>query len=259
MVGEDIFRFGGGEAARPEAGDRAYQRGLAWAALVVWAALAVAPANRGAWLAENVLVAGMVVALYLWRDTVRLSNASSTALFAFLCAHEVGAHHTYPGVPYDAWVEALAGGTLRDLLGVERNHFDRLAHLLFGLLLTQPLREALMQTSAVRGRWGYVLPVAISMAASAGYEVAEWCVAVLVGGDLGPAFLGAQGDVWDAQKDLALASGGAMLAMTVVSHRERARAAAAAAAAGPARTPAAEAPAPADVSAVALQRSRAWR
>jgi putative membrane protein len=143
-------------------------------------------------------------------------------LFAFLCLHEIGAHYTYPGVPYDAWIGALTGGTLEGGLGLERNHFDRLAHFAFGLLLTQPMREVLMRTSPLRGRWTFWLAVAVSMAASAGYEIAEWWVAALFGGDLGTAFLGAQGDVWDAQKDMGLASLGAMLAMTVATNVENA-------------------------------------
>ena len=227
MVGGDVFRLLGGTAEPGVSGrrlsDAAYGRRLAWAFLAVWAALAIAPAHRADWVAENLLVAGLAVVIYATRLTVPLSKASSTMLFAFLCLHEVGAHYTYPGVPYDAWVETLTGVTLGDALGLERNHFDRLTHLAFGLLLTQPMREVLMRTSPLRGRWTYWLAVAISMAASAGYEIAEWWVAVLFGGELGAAFLGAQGDVWDAQKDMGLAGLGAMLAMTVATNLEHAR------------------------------------
>lgn len=248
MVGEDVFRLVRGGTVPAEAGrehHRAaavataagdgsgtpaadpFRRRVTLAFLVFWAALAVAPANRVDWLAENLLVAGLLGALYVAREDVRLSRASTLAVFAFLASHAVGAHYTYPGVPYDAWLETLTGTTSAELFGFERNHYDRLVHLLFGLLLTQPMREALMQTSPVRGRWSYLLPVAVSMAASSGYEVAEWWIAVAFGGDLGAAFVGAQGDVWDAQKDMALAAGGAMLAMTVVTNLDHARARAA--------------------------------
>lgn len=238
MVGDDVFRLmadGKPAASRAVAdggdhrlSDAAYGRRLALAFLAVWLALAVGPVDRADWMAENLLVAGLAVALWATRLTVPLSKASSTTLFAFLCLHEVGAHYTYPGVPYDAWFAALTGGTLEGALGLERNHFDRLVHLAFGLLLTQPIREVLMRTSPLRGRWTYWLAVAVSMAASSGYEVAEWWVAALFGGDLGAAFLGAQGDEWDAQKDMGLAALGAMLAMTVATNvdhtRERAAA-----------------------------------
>lgn len=244
MVGEDVFRLVRGGTAPAESGREhhaattagegsgipaadPFRRRVILAFLVFWTALAVAPANRADWLAENLLVAGLLGALYLAREDVRLSKASTLAVFAFLATHAVGAHYTYPGVPYDAWLEALTGTTSGELFGFERNHYDRLVHLLFGLLLTQPMREALMQTSPVRGRWSYLLPVAVSMAASSGYEVAEWWIAVAFGGDLGAAFVGAQGDVWDAQKDMALAAGGAMLAMTIVTNLDHARARAA--------------------------------
>ncbi len=222
MVGGDVSRLLADGRSAGRLSDTAYGRRLAWAFLAVWLALGVAPVDRAHWAAENLLVAGLAVAVWATRRTVPLSKASSTMLFAFLCLHEIGAHYTYPGVPYDAWIEALTGGTLEGGLGLERNHFDRLAHLAFGLLLTQPMREVLMRTSPLRGRWTYWLAVAISMAASAGYEIAEWWVAALFGGDLGTAFLGAQGDVWDAQKDMGLASLGAMLAMTVATNVENA-------------------------------------
>ena len=102
------------------------------------------------------------------------------------------------------------------LLGLHRNHYDRFVHTLFGLLLTVPFREVLLRTSPVRGRWSYVLPVAIVMALSAGYEICEWIAGVSVGSSLGDAFLGAQGDPWDSQEDMACAAVGAMVAASLL-------------------------------------------
>jgi putative membrane protein len=138
------------------------------------------------------------------------------AIFTFLCLHEVGAHHGYARVPYEAWLERLTGTTLEATFGAERNHYDRLVHLAFGLLLSWPIREFLIQTSAVRGRWSYLLPVGLVMASAMAYEVAEWlAVALVAPAGEGADLLGMQGDVWDAQKDMALAASGSMLAMTV--------------------------------------------
>jgi putative membrane protein len=146
-----------------------------------------------------------------------LSRISYTLVFLFLCLHAVGAHYTYSLVPYDAWFEALAGRTFSSVLGWERNHFDRVVHLLYGLLLAYPAREVLLRVAEVRGFWGYYLPLDIVMATSLLYELIEWAAAVAFGGELGVAYLGTQGDPWDAQKDMALAALGAVLAMLLIA------------------------------------------
>jgi putative membrane protein len=192
-----------------------------WLALVflgLFLVLAIRPADRMVWAAENSFVVALAVALAIARRnlSLSLSRLACTLLFVFLCLHEVGSHYTYAQVPYDAWVQAAFGTSVQELLGSPRNHYDRLVHLAFGLLLTWPIREVLLQTSPVRGRWSYLLPVALVMAAAMAYEVAEWLAVALVAADgEGARFLGMQGDPWDAQKDMALAALGAMLAMSL--------------------------------------------
>ena len=112
-------------------------------------------------------------------------------------------------MPYDAWSEALFGVRLNDLLGLERNHFDRLVHFSYGLLLAYPMRELFLRVADARGFWGYFLPLDLTLSTSAIFELFEWAAAELFGGDLGVAYLGSQGDMWDAQKDMALAGLGA--------------------------------------------------
>ena len=185
--------------------------------LLVWAALAIAPLDRKDWALENALVIFIVPVLVLSRKKLPLSRISYTAIFIFLCLHEVGAHYTYAKVPYDAWFSSLTGSTLNGLLGLERNHFDRLAHFSFGLLLAYPIREVFLRVADVRGVWGYYLPLDVAMATSMLYELFEWVAAELFGGDLGVAYLGTQGDVWDAHKDMALAMLGAIIAMLLTA------------------------------------------
>jgi putative membrane protein len=120
-------------------------------------------------------------------------------------------------VPYDAWFAAVTGGTLNDLVGWERNHFDRVVHFLYGLLLAYPIREVFLRVAAVRGFWGYFLPLDLTASTSMTFELFEWAAAELAGGDLGMAYLGTQGDVWDAHKDMALASAGALVAMVATA------------------------------------------
>lgn len=202
-----------------EAGERTRRWFLVLGALflLVWIALAIAPLDRKDWALENALVIVIVPALALTRNKLPLSRISYTAIFLFLCLHEVGAHYTYAKVPYDAWFSSLSGATLNGLLGLERNHFDRLTHFSFGLLLAYPIREVFLRVAEVRGVWGYYLPLDVTMAMSMLFELFEWGAAELFGGDLGVAYLGTQGDVWDAQKDMALAMLGAMIAMLLTA------------------------------------------
>ena len=185
--------------------------------LLVWATLAIAPHDRKDWALENALVIFIVPVLVLTRKKLPLSRISYAAIFIFLCLHEVGAHYTYAKVPYDAWFSSLTGSTLNGLLGLERNHFDRLAHFSFGFLLAYPIREVFLRVADVRGVWGYYLPLDVTMATSMLFELFEWGAAELFGGDLGVAYLGTQGDVWDAHKDMALAMLGAIIAMLLTA------------------------------------------
>ncbi len=180
---------------------------------VLWVVLAIRPFDRHDWLLENALVvAAVLFVTWTWRRA-RLSTISYTLIFVFLCLHEVGAHYTYAEVPYDAWWKALTGSTFNSLVGWERNNFDRVIHFGYGLLLALPLRELVVPKAGVRGFWSYFLPLDIMVSSSALYELIEWGASAVFGGGLGMAYLGTQGDVWDAHKDMALASGGALLAI----------------------------------------------
>ncbi len=101
-------------------------------------------------------------------------------------------------------------------MGWDRNHFDRLVHFLYGLLMAYPFREIYCRIAYGKGFWGYFFPLLFTIAASVIFELFEWAAAEVFGGDLGVAYLGTQGDIWDAQKDMALASLGAFIAMLIV-------------------------------------------
>jgi putative membrane protein len=120
-------------------------------------------------------------------------------------------------VPYDEGFTFLFGFSLNQALSFERNHFDRAIHFAYGLLLAYPIREVFIRIATVRGFWGYFLPLDITMSSSMLFELFEWGAAEFFGGDLGMAYLGTQGDVWDAHKDMALASLGALIAMLVTA------------------------------------------
>ncbi|MEN3950115.1 DUF2238 domain-containing protein [Iodidimonas sp. SYSU 1G8] len=183
--------------------------------LILFVALAISPADRSAWLLENALVAAFIGVAALMHRHFAFSRLSATMIFLFLCLHEVGSHYTYSDVPYDAWFHALTGASLNEALGWERNNYDRVIHFSYGLLMAYPTREIFLRVVNVRGFWGYFLPLDVMMSTSMLYELIEWGAAAWFGGNLGMAFLGTQGDVWDAHKDMALASLGALIAMGV--------------------------------------------
>ena len=180
---------------------------------LVWVGLSIAPLYRQDWLLENVLVVPLVLVFAVTYRRFPFSRVSYTLIFMFLCLHEIGAHYTYAEVPYDRWLERLTGQSLNSVLGWQRNQFDRFAHFSFGLLLAYPIREIFVRVASARGFWAYYLPLDVTMACSMVFELIEWGAAEAFGGNLGAAYLGTQGDPWDAHKDMALATLGAILAM----------------------------------------------
>ncbi|WP_397473810.1 DUF2238 domain-containing protein [Pusillimonas sp.] len=188
---------------------------------VLWAALGISPADRSTWLIENALVLGLVLLLWLARRTFRFSDISLYLILAFLALHSLGSHYTYSEVPYDRWWQTLTGNSLNEALGWQRNHFDRLVHFCYGLLLVYPIREFFLRVVEVRGFWGYFLPLDVTLSTSALYELIEWGAAELFGGDLGMHYLGTQGDIWDAHKDMALAALGALIAVLIIAFINR--------------------------------------
>lgn len=185
--------------------------------VILWVAMAIHPVHRADWVLENVLVIVAVpIVVAAWRRKL-FSRLSWTMIFAFHCLHQIGAHYTYSEVPYDEWWHWLTGGTFNEIFGWHRNQFDRIVHFLYGLLLAYPVREIFLRIANVRGFWGYFLPLDLTMSTSLLYELIEWAVAVNLGGDAGQAYLGTQGDIWDAHKDMALAFLGALIAMVVTA------------------------------------------
>ncbi len=182
-----------------------------------WVVMAIHPLDRKAWLLENALVLAGVALLAMFHRRLLFSRVSYTLIFIFMCLHQVGAHYTYSEVPYDVWFQHLTGRTFNSLIGWERNQFDRVVHFAYGLLLAYPIREIFLRVVNVRGFWGYFLPLDLTMSTSMLYELIEWTTCVVFGGELGQAYLGTQGDEWDAHKDMALASLGAVIAMTITA------------------------------------------
>ncbi len=159
------------------------------------------------WALENTLTLSLAIFLVAFYSIFRFSDLSYTLIFLFLLLHMYGSQYQYADNPFGEW--------LKEQYNLERNHYDRLVHLGFGLLLAYPLHEVLLNGFKVRRFFSYLLPMEIILSLSALYELIEWAVADLIYEEQqqGMDFLGMQSDIWDAQKDMGLALGGAFIAM----------------------------------------------
>jgi putative membrane protein len=176
--------------------------------LVVWSALAIAPRYRADWLLENLPTFVAVPVAVVGYRRFRFSNRAYVQATVFLVLHTIGSHYTYSEVPVGDW--------MRDLLPLSRNHYDRVVHLAFGLLMLRPVRELGFRSPAAPRRFAVLYFSAAGVACwSLVYEVVEWLVASIADPAAGTAYLGIQGDAWDAQKDMALALCGAAIAALV--------------------------------------------
>ena len=168
-----------------------------------WSITAVSPVDRKDWFLENVLALCAVALLLATYRRFQFCAVSYVLITAFLTLHATGAHYTYAEVPFGFWLQRA--------FGLSRNPFDRLVHFAYGFLLVYPLRNLLMRLAGVKGFWSYYLPVSGMLAQSGLFEVVEAAVAQTVSPELGTAYLGTQGDEWDAQKDMMAALTGAVM------------------------------------------------
>jgi putative membrane protein len=180
---------------------------LGWYVLF-WIAMAISPLDRPFWMLTNVLPIILIGGLIATHRSYPLSDVSYLAIGCFLSLHAIGAHYTYTNVPFGFWME--------DLLGFHRNHFDRIVHFSFGFLIVYPFRELLHRSANITGFWAYALPVGTVMAFASIWEVLESWVARIATPELGQAALGSQGDIWDAQRDMASALYGAVLCILFI-------------------------------------------
>ncbi|WP_238946123.1 DUF2238 domain-containing protein [Vandammella animalimorsus] len=173
--------------------------------LACWSA--IAPASRAVWYAEALPVLAVLAALVISQRWFRFSNLAYFLMSLWMAMHLVGAHYTFANVPFE-WGNRL----LAPLLGEGRNHFDRLAHFIIGFY-SYPMAEWLLRRRLCGPVLACFFALFFIMSVAAAYEIIEWQYAVIEGGDAGIEFLGSQGDVWDAQKDILADTLGALTAL----------------------------------------------
>jgi putative membrane protein len=170
------------------------------------------------WWLENIAALTFIAVLAVTWRRLPLSNLSYALIFVYLSMHEWGAEYKYSDVPLGEW--------MKPWLHTSRNHYDRIMHFNYGLLLSYPMQEWFMRVVGVTSKWRYLLPVEATLAFSACYEMAEAFMASVLTPERGEEFVGMQGDMWDSQKDMLMAGLGAVTAMIVlaaVRHAVRSR------------------------------------
>jgi putative membrane protein len=181
--------------------------------LTVWVSTAIGTSDVINWLLENFLVILFLGFLIATFRKYQFSDLTYLLICVYLCLHVYGSKYTYAENPFGYW--------LQEVMGWERNHYDRIVHFSFGFLLAYPMREMFLRWFAYPSWVAWLLPIEITLSISAFYELIEWAVADVFFPAQGMAYLGTQGDVWDAQKDIFLATLGAILATTIVSSIKR--------------------------------------
>ena len=154
----------------------------------------------------------MLIALLVAVKKIGITFYSFCLYLAFLFIHIIGAHYLYSYVPYNDWVNMLFHFDLNQSMGWSRNMYDRLVHLAYGLFL-YPFFYRIFQVwlPQLKTSTLFLLVVQFVMATSLFYEWIEWLIAIGLSPEEAENYNGQQGDIWDAHKDMLLATLGAMI------------------------------------------------
>ncbi|RXJ99819.1 hypothetical protein CRV02_10650 [Arcobacter sp. CECT 8989] len=180
--------------------------------ILIWIILAINPKYPEDWFLENILVF-LLFPFVLWSDIkYKFTLLSIFFLLIFASLHSLGAHFTYAQMEYF--------NVITQLFGFERNHFDRVVHFLFGLLVFRSLFEiVVIYSNSLKSALFFSFSLVVCIATI--YELVEWFAAFTFYPELGMAFLGIQGDIWDAHKDTLLACIGALINIMFYKHYKK--------------------------------------
>ena len=184
-----------------------FPHALAVIFVVFFILLGISPVSREVWIAEIIPVVIIFFALVITFKKFRFSNVAYGLLGLWLFWHTVGGHYTFANVPF---------GWVNDFLGSERNHFDRVGHFVIGFYAFA-MAEWLLRKKLCGFKLAVIFSVFFIMSVAAAYEIIEWWYAFAEGGDAGVEFLGSQGDIWDAQKDMLSDTLGAITSLILFS------------------------------------------
>ncbi|MCE7554621.1 DUF2238 domain-containing protein [Aliivibrio fischeri] len=173
---------------------------------VIFLFSAFEPVSRAVWFAEIIPALLILAGIFYIATRFQFSKTALVFMFIWLFLHTIGAKYTFADVPFD-W--------FNNLIGSERNNFDRVAHFSIGFY-AYPIAEYLIKTKKCSTPLAMAFGLFTLMSVAAGYEIIEWWYAAIAGGDEGIAFLGSQGDIWDAQKDMLCDTIGSLFALLIL-------------------------------------------
>ena len=162
--------------------------------LLEFAVLAIRPVSRTTWWSENITVWTIVIPLvWMYFRGIRFSNLAFFLMAVLIYLHTVGGHYTFSEVPF---------GWITDWLGAQRNHFDRLAHFTVGFYAFGIMELIESRRLSQNRMFSALFALALILGVAGLFEIVEWLYAVSADPVAGAEFLGSQGDIWDAQKDM---------------------------------------------------------
>jgi putative membrane protein len=181
--------------------------------LVLFGILAINPVDKTTWISENLTVwIILAVILILYKKNIRFSKTAYGFMFVLIYLHTIGGHYTFALVPFN-WVT--------EFFGFSRNHYDRIAHFSVGFYAFA-ITEWLYTKSLVKNKFLlFTYPIFVIATIAMVYEIIEWLYVAQVSPESGAAYLGSQGDVWDAQKDMLADTLGAIFGVMVYFFKQK--------------------------------------
>lgn len=174
-----------------------------------------APFLKHQYLQHCITVLSLIVYLY-YDNKKRFSRKSFLLFMSFMALHVLAARYVYSYVPYDDWSQTLFGFRINDAFHFTRNHFDRFVHFCYGLLIFYPSAEVFRKFSGLSRKMSLLVAVLFILGSSALYEIAEWMVAITLDPSDAEAYNGQQGDMFDAPKDMAMATLGMIVSLAII-------------------------------------------
>jgi putative membrane protein len=195
-------------------GNRKYKFILLIIFLIILVLSCIKPVYPTEMFLQHSVTLVMVIILAVITGKNALSDRSFGLIIAFMILHVIGARWIYSYVPYDEWLRSITGITFS---GSSRNHYDRFVHLMFGLIMFYPFKEIYIKWFGCPERFSGILAFLTITGCSLVYEVFEWGLTLVLSPQDAEDYNGQQGDLWDAQKDMALALSGAFINLVINS------------------------------------------
>ena len=195
--------------------------GLIGLCVISWIITAINPYDVEAWALEQI-ASVLLIGTFWWSARhINYSLTTLCGLTSLFVLHSIGTHYTYSLTPYDPFLHATFGVSLNELVGWDRNQYDRFVHFFFGVVSARVFFEYLVQRISMTNATAWFLSFHLVISTSAIYELMEWAAAIVFASDAGILYLGSQGDIWDAQKDIYLGGMGFIVALALFYLQQR--------------------------------------